>query len=298
MVRRGLADRDWLKEHLADVKALVVRLGVRVDSELLSWAPGLTLVATSTTGLDHVDQKACANRGVEVISLRGETEALAGVTATSEHTVGLMIALIRKTVRAHQDVLQGSWNRMGFVGRELSALTLGVVGVGRLGRQVVGYAKSLGMRVVGSDPHVGDHVFHELGIPQLGLLELVERSDVVSLHVTYSPQTRGLIGRYELSRMKPGALLVNTSRGGLVDEMALLELLKAGHLGGAALDVLAGEEGFGESPAHPMIEYARAGGNVVLTPHVGGCTVESMEKAEELLAERVVAWWRSRPGHG
>jgi D-3-phosphoglycerate dehydrogenase len=166
-----------------------------------------------------------------------------------------------------------------------------VVGVGRLGRVVAGYFQALGMDVVGYDPRPD---FPRDAAPRVeSLAELLAQSDVVSLHVAYDASTRQLIGRKELAAMKPGAVLVNTSRGGVVDEQALVEALESGQLGGAALDVLDGEPNIAAD--HPLLAYARTHDNLLITPHVGGSTFESFEKTEVFLARRVIAALQSSP---
>jgi phosphoglycerate dehydrogenase-like enzyme len=181
-------------------------------------------------------------------------------------------------------VREGGWNRDLFRGRELFGRTAGIVGVGRLGRLVAATFRALGMNVVGYDPRPD---FPEEAARRIGSLdELLAESDVVTLHVSYDQTTRHLIGHKELAAMKPSAVLVNTSRGGVVDERALLDALEAGTLAGAALDVVDGEPNVGAN--HPLVEYARRHDNLIIVPHIGGSTVESFEKTEVFLAGRVL----------
>jgi D-3-phosphoglycerate dehydrogenase len=273
-------DRPGLLRAVAQAEALWVRLRHKIDQEVLAAGPGLRVVATATTGLSHIDLEAAEQRRVRVLSLAGETDFLREVRATAEHTVGLLLALLRQTPAAVDHVRQGGWNRDLFRGREVAGKTIGLVGYGRLGRRVAEYFLVMGARVVWSDPNVGGE--------GLTLAELLRASDVVSLHASLTPETRGFFGTRQFAAMRPGTWLINTARGELVDEAALLEALESGRLAGAALDVLEGEDSTGMSD-HPLVRYARRHANLLITPHLGGCTVESMEKTEQFLAEKLVA---------
>ena len=261
-----------------------IRLAHRVDRTMLPANLRCRILATPVTGLDQIDLKACAERGIRVISLRGETEFLREIRATAELTLALALALLRHVCRAASHVLDGGWNRDEFRGRELYGKTAGLVGVGRLGTLVAGYFRALGMEVLGYDPHAN---FDPQTATRVGSLpELLGRSDAVSLHVAYTEETRHLIGGKELAEMRPGAVLINTSRGGVVDETALLAALESGQLSGAALDVLEGEPNV--TANHPLIRYAQDHDNLLIVPHIGGNTVESFEKTESFLARKVV----------
>ena len=279
-------DRAGLLAALAEVEVLWVRLRHRVDEEVLSAAPRLRAVVSPTTGLNHVDLRAAEARGVSVLSLRGETDFLKEVRATAEHTVGLMLALMRHIPAAVEDVRAGAWARDRFVGSELHERAVGVVGYGRLGRIVARYLACFGARVTVTDPHL-DRAELEPGVGAASLPELLEGSRLVTLHADLNEDNHGFFGRAEFARMPPGALFVNTARGELVDERALLEALRSGRLAGAALDVLAGESAAGMG-GHPLVDYAREHGNLLITPHVGGATAESMERTERFMAGRLL----------
>ncbi len=285
----GTLDRADLLERARNYDVVIVRLGHRVDEEMLLSGMQLKAVVSATTGLDHIDLAAAARRGVDVLSLKGEAEFLARVTATAEHTWALLLALVRKLPAAVEDVRQGHWRRDLFRGRELSGLTLGVIGYGRLGRMVARYGVAFEMRVlvcdvkpVGSLPE---------GVRACSLDQVLAGSDVVSLHVPLDATTERMIGVRELACMKHGAILINTSRGEIVDEAALLAALDSGQIGGAALDVLASElPGPGTMMTHPVVARACGSGNLLITPHIGGGTWDSMRKTEEFMAERLRAW--------
>lgn len=272
-----------------EVRVLVVRLAHQVDAEMLSRFPSLEAVVTPTTGLNHIDEVACAAAGVVIYSLRDVTEALEQVTSTSELTLGLMLALVRHIPQACRDVLDcNRWERDRFKGRQIAGLKLGLVGLGRIGRQVACYARSLGMEVAACDPCWPDAGFEF--VARRTLVALLAESDIVSLHIKYGPSVHGLIGPDEIAAMAPGALLINTSRGEVLNEGAVVAALKAGHLGGLAVDVLADEGVMASDLAQsPIVAAARADLNVIITPHIGGCSQEAMHVTEEIMAHHTVA---------
>ncbi len=277
-------DRDGLAQALADFDVVWFRLAHRFDRQLLARATRCRILATPVTGLDHIDLGACQEHGIRVVSLRGEVEFLRTVRATAELTVGLTLALLRQIPPAAASVADGVWDRDRFRGQELYGKTIGLVGVGRLGSLVAGFFRVFGAEVLGYDPRSD---FPTDVCTRVGTLsELFRRSDIVSIHAIYKAQTRHLIGREQLAAMPAGAILVNTARGGIVDETALLDALSRGQLAGAALDVLDGEPDI--TARHPVVAYAQRHSNVLIVPHIGGNTRESFEKTECFLAGRVV----------
>ena len=272
----------------ASVKFLVVRLAHRIDAELLARFRSLEAVVTPTTGLNHIDTDACEEAGVAVYSLRDLPEALERITSTSELTLGLILALVRRIPQAHADVVDGNrWDRNRFKGRQVAGLTLGLVGLGRIGKHVAGYAEALGMNVLATDPKWPSDGY--AFVKRCELEELLADSDIVSLHVRYGPDTHGLIGSDQIARMRPGSLLINTSRGEVLDEEAAASALANGCLRGIAIDVLGGETEFAQGlGSHPLIAAAREGKNVIVTPHIGGCSEDAMHLTEEMIAAYVV----------
>jgi D-3-phosphoglycerate dehydrogenase len=194
-----------------------------------------------------------------------------------------VLSLLRRIPAAAEHVRTGGWNRDLFRGRELFGHTAGLVGMGRLGEITAGYFKAFGMDVLGYDPR-GDFPHHAARRVD-SLVELMAQSDVVSVHVNYEPQTRHLIGRRELAAMRKQAVLINTSRGGIIDEQALAEAIETGAIAGAALDVLDGEP---QTAGHPLVKLAQNTDRLLIVPHVGGNTLESFEKTECFLAARVL----------
>ncbi len=261
------------------------RLASRITEAMLGANPRCQVLATPVTGIDHIDLCACEKRGIKVVSLRGEVEFLCNIRAAAELTVAMAFAVMRRIPQAAKSVLSGKWNRDQFRGNELFEKTAGIVGVGRLGSIVANYLHAFGMQVLGYDPQAD---FSHLPAEQVVTLdELLQRSDLIFLLVSYGPTTRHLMGPRQFAAMRPGAFLVNTSRGGVVDEAALIDALATGHLAGAALDVLEGEPDV--TPAQPLVSFAQSHDNLLITPHIGGNTWESFEKTEVFLARRVLA---------
>lgn len=280
-------DRPGLLAHVEHADVLWVRLRNRIDRGVLRRASRLKMIATATTGLNHIDLDAAAERNVRVVSLKGETDFLQTIHATAEHTLTLMLALLRNLPAAAAHVVEGGWNRDLFQGGELHGRTVGIIGYGRVGRMVGQLATAFGARVLACDrtypapPGLDGRLLYSRE-------EVLERSDIVSLHVNLSKETEGFFGAREFQRMKPGALFVNTARGELLDERSLLEALEHGPLGGVALDVLSNETETGMNE-HPLVSYARMHSNVIVTPHIGGCTAESMAATECFIARKVRA---------
>lgn len=265
---------------------MIVRLAHHFDAELLERCSRLRFLATPTTGLNHVDSDAAARLGISVLSLRGQREFLDTVHATAEHTWALLMALLRHVPAAHASVLRGEWDRNRFKACELNGKTLGVIGFGRLGSMISRYAKAFGMQIVAHDPNV----VPPDEIAPLGLDDLFAVADVLVVLAAYTEQTHGLIRQHQLDHCLPGALLINTSRGEILDERALLAALQSGRLAGAALDVLCDEHlPLSQRPrSKALVDYARESGNLLITPHVGGATHESMRRTEEFIAKLAV----------
>jgi D-3-phosphoglycerate dehydrogenase len=282
----GPMHRSELLARAAEFDGIVVRLGHRLDDEFFQRATALKFVASPTTGLNHIDCEAARRCGVAVLSLRGEREFLDDIHATAEHTWALLLSLLRRIPAAAQSVLQREWNRDRFRGHELHGKTLGVVGFGRLGSKAANYGRAFGMCVIAADPRVDVPTW----VTRVDLTELAAEADVVSLHVAYGADTHGMIGREFFDHIKPGAVLINTARGELIDEPSMLTALESGRLAGAALDVICEEARFGlnSSSACALLDYAARYDNLIITPHIGGATRESMHKTEVFMAHCVV----------
>jgi (S)-sulfolactate dehydrogenase len=277
---RLVDDRPGLLRLLRNARALIVRNRTRVDAEVLAAAPALRAIGRLGVGLDNIDTVACAARGIEVIPATG-----ANADSVAEYVLLAAGVLLRQAFAASEEVADGQWPRAKYSeGRELAGKLLGLVGFGSVGQRTAVKARALGMRIAAYDPLLSpdDAVWRALGTLRLGLDDLIAESDIVSLHLPLVSETRNLLDRSRLSRMKRGAVLINTARGGIVDEAALAELLRFGRLGGAAVDVFAQEPLPGRS--------ALAGApNTLLTPHIAGVTVESNRRVSTLIATKVAA---------
>lgn len=281
----GCKDRTELLELAPMVEVIVLRLGYTLDVEFFECAKTLRYIVTPTTGLTHISVRIAADRGIKILSLKGETAFLSTITPTAELTWALLLSLVRRVPQASANVLGGAWHRDSFQGVELYGKTLGIVGYGRLGRMVARYGLAFGMRVIAADP---DPLPLEAEVELVEHSQLYAEADVISVHVALTERTRGMIGRDEFARFKQGAVLVNTARGELLDEIALLEVLESGKLAGASLDVLCGEQPDASDwmSENGLIQYAKTHTNLMITPHIGGACPNAMRRTESFMAEK------------
>jgi D-3-phosphoglycerate dehydrogenase len=273
-----------------DYTAIFTKLGLSMDKSLMQALPRLQYIVTPTTGLNHIDLKTAGERNIEIISLKGEQEFLKEITSTAEHTWALLLSLIRHIPAAKGDVLQGNWRREPFLASELYGKTLGIIGYGRLGKIVARYGLAFGMKVLANDTDPA--AFDGLnGVHPVPLDELLKNSDVISLHIPYTENNRQFFNGEKLEKTKPGSVLVNTSRGEVADEAALLEYLSKGHLAGVATDVLEGDSIWENTipPRHPLIAYATNHENLLITPHTGGYGRESIERTRRFISGKFIA---------
>jgi (S)-sulfolactate dehydrogenase len=276
----ALADRQGeIPSLMPGVRALIVRNRTQVRGQILDAAPDLTCVGRLGVGLDNIDVAACEGRGVTVFPATG-----ANTLSVSEYVIGTAMALLRGAYAANAAMIAGGWPRDACAGRELAGKVLGLVGFGSIARDTAARARALGMDVAAFDPFVPaeDSVWRTAR--RLDLEALLALADVVSLHVPLTTGTRHLIDASRLAAMKPGAILVNAARGGVVDEAAVADALRAGRLGGAALDVFETEP-LTEAAARVFVGVP----NLILTPHIAGVTVESNVRVSDLIADRVLA---------
>lgn len=272
-------DAVRLHAEAASADVLVVRNRTQVRGELLAALAKCRAVGRLGVGLDNIDVAGCESRGIRVIPATG-----ANALSVAEYVIGTAMLLLRGAYQSSADVAAGRWPRNALSnGRELGGKTLGLVGFGSIGQLTATLARALGMQVLAFDAMMAaDHpAFAAHGVRCAGLDELVAAADVVSLHVPLVDSTRGLFDAARIGAMKKGGVLVNTARGGIVDEVALAAALKSGHLGGAAIDVFGTEP----LPASPHFEGCP---NLVLTPHIGGVTAEANERVSFLIAEKVL----------
>lgn len=266
---------DELRERVASIDGWVIRSGTQVTAELLDAALELKVVGRAGIGLDNVNVAAATRRGVVVMNT-----PTGNATTTAEHAVALLMAAARRIPGAQASLRAGEWKRSQFVGTELAGKTLGVIGLGNIGRIVCGLAQGLRMRVIGHDPFATPELGERLGIGLVDFDELLEEADAITLHVPLTDATRGLIGAAELNRARPGVIVVNCARGGIVDEHALAAAVQSGKVSAAAVDVFVQEP----PPAdHPLLALER----VVTTPHLGASTGEAQVAVAVAVAEQV-----------
>jgi D-3-phosphoglycerate dehydrogenase / 2-oxoglutarate reductase len=282
-------------ERLPRADAVVVGLELHLRGELLARAERLRVIASRTSQLRHLDALEAERRGIEILSIEADAPPLRETSSTAEETMALLLALVRNIPWAFDSVKGERWERFRYGGTELRGKTIGLIGFGRLGRMVARYAAAFEMRVLAYDPHVEDGVLVQHGVEPATLEHLLGESDVVSLHCTWSDETRGLIGAHELNSMKSGAVLLNTARGEITDEEAMLDALESGTLAGAAIDTLAGEQPGGEHLiGNPLVAYARTHENLIVLPHLGGATSEGTERTQVYISTKLADWLEAR----
>ncbi len=264
-----------LREALAGCEGLIVRSETKVTADLLDAANSLRVIGRAGVGVDNIDVPAATARGIVVMNAPdGNT------ITTAEHTIALLVALARRVPQANSSLKAGKWERKNFIGTELQGKTLGVIGLGRIGRVVASRARALGMKIVAYDPFVAAEQTRDLEIESASIDEVLARADFLTVHTPLTADTRGLINENALAKMKDGARIINCARGGLVDESALYDAIKSGKIAGAALDVFEQEP----PPAdHPLLSLDE----VIVTPHLGASTTEAQEGVAFTVAEQM-----------
>lgn len=273
--------------HKYDV--VVVGLGLTFHKETLKRAGNLKVIATPTTGLDHIDIDYAQKQGIKIVSLRGENDFLDTVTGTAELAFGLLLDSFRKISESYQSVKEYKWERERFQGYNTSGKTLGIVGLGRLGKMMARYGNAFGMKVIAHDPYLDKENFSSLKVKEVNFDKLLNDSDAVSIHVHLVDETKEMFSADEFTKMKPGAYLINTSRGRIVNEHDLIRALEEKRIAGYATDVLADELFFDKEglKGNLLVEYAKKHPNVIITPHIGGMTIESREATDIFIAQKV-----------
>jgi len=287
-VHESALSRDELIAELPGYDVLIVRLKYDIDRQVLEAGSRLKAIVSATTGLAHIDLDHAARKNIAVLSLKGEQDFLRSIPATAELTWGLLLALVRHIPVAFQSVCRGNSDRNAFLGHDLCGKNLGIVGLGRIGEKVARYGRCFGMTVHAWEPRPRN--WPEGLVKHPSLERLLEVADVLTLHAPLKPETEHMIATKELALLPNNAVLINTSRGELVDSQALLHALELGQLAGAALDTLPGEREENNRARLALIEYARGHSNLLLTPHTGGATVESMASTEIFMARKLANW--------
>jgi D-3-phosphoglycerate dehydrogenase / 2-oxoglutarate reductase len=281
-VETGLKEHQLI-ERVADFDALMVRSQTKITRPVLEAASKLQIVGRAGVGVDNIDVPAATERGVIVVnSPSGNTVAVA------ELAMGMMLSLVRKLVPAHNSVANGEWKRSAFMGSQVYGKTLGVIGTGKIGTELIKRAQSFGMRVLGYDPFLTTARAHQLDIEATTIEDILRRADFISVHTPLTKETRHLINAEAIATMKDGAFLINCARGGIIEENALYEALKKGKLGGAGLDVFESEPLNEDSPLRELP-------NVILTPHLGASTEEAQSEVALDVARQIVDVLSGRP---
>ena len=276
------SDGQLLKDIIGQYDAFWGHVDLKIDTETLKRAKHLKVINTASTGTDHIDKTEIERRGIRLLSITRDYKLLDTFTATAECAWMLLLACHRQLRTATRDVLQGVWTAQSYQGRQLFEQTLGVLGVGRLGKMTCGFGKGFRMRVLGCDLKGVDLP----GVEEVDFETLLRKSDSISIHLHMLPQNYHLFNNETLATMKDGAVLINTSRGDIIDENALLRALESGKLAAYGADVLHNEwrKDMRESP---LVKYAQTHDNVIITPHIGGCTKKSLWEARFFSARKL-----------
>ncbi|MBI4118604.1 MAG: 3-phosphoglycerate dehydrogenase [Parcubacteria group bacterium] len=275
---------------------IVVGIQPIVNKEAIDKASRLKIIVVPANTLENIDVEYAESQGIAVVSLWGETKFLNTITGTAELALGLMISIVRFLPWAFGSVKEYKWKRELFRGTNLYGKTIGIIGMGRLGTWMAKYGRSLGMDVIFYDPHTKKSIVP--GSKKVSLSELLKASDVISLHAHLNKETENMLNADAFKKMKKGVYIVNTARGRIVDEKALLHALKGKRVAGYATDVLADEFEVGvRLRGYPLLEYAKKHSNVIIVPHIGGVTRESRERTDEFVVEKLKKILKKKRNH-
>ncbi|MFW5636608.1 MAG: phosphoglycerate dehydrogenase [Thermodesulfobacteriota bacterium] len=275
---KSTSDPDVLADLIKDFDGLAVRSGTKVTEAVLEKAPKLKVIGRAGIGVDNIDQQAATRKGIVVMNAPG-----GNTVTTAEHALSLMFALARNIPQATASLREGKWEKKKLQGVEISGKTLGIVGLGHIGRVVAERALGVRMRVIASDPYVSEEAAEELGVKLVGFEDLLKESDFISLHVPRMKETADMINADTLARMKPGARLINCSRGEVVNLDDLYAAVESGHLAGAALDV------FPQEPPDPQLRVLQHP-HIIFTPHLGASTGEAQVNVARMIAEQMAGY--------
>lgn len=282
VVQHAITDND-VDKVLPDIDFILdAYMKIRFPRARLQNAKNLKMVVCATTGSDHIDSGYLASRNIQLLSLKGQKEILRNLTPAAEHSWLLLMASARLLPGAIREVEKGRWDRNNVPGIMLRGKIIGIVGCGRIGQWMATYASAFGMKCLGYDPLLNTWPTHIEGV---SLELLLSSSDFVSIHVPLEEGTKKLLGRKQFKMMKKGVVVVNTSRGEVIDEETLLDGLKSGHVAAAGLDVLTGEPNINN---HPLVQYSRTHNNLVITPHIGGFSPEALKHVLRFSCQRIL----------
>ncbi len=271
------SEKELLK-IISEYDILAIRVETKVTKQIIDAGKKLKIIASATTGINHVDMDYAKQKSIEVIQLQG-----ANTVATAEHSFAMLLSLIRKIPAAHNSLLQGKWNRENFMGTQLQGKKLGVIGFGRIGREIATRARAFGMEILAYDPYLTDDLFVQNNARKMDMDDLLKEADVITLHVFLTEETKGLLNKTKFKIMKSNAILINCSRGEVVNEIDLIDALEKKEIAGACLDVFS-EEPLPETSI--LTQYAKKHDNLLLTPHIAGSTFESLHDAGMFVAQK------------
>ena len=282
VIQHDFTSLESLTENIAEVDVLFVRLRFKLTKEILEKAPQLQYILTATTGLDHIDTDYFESRGGKVISLKGEVDFLGSIPSTAEHTWALLLALLKKIPSAFEDVKEGNWHRDHFKGNNLRGKKIGILGLGRVGKQVAHFAEAFGLEIGYFDIVAQTNHYKSFSNPQ----ELFAWAEIISIHIPYNAENENFVNEELLEHCQKNAILINTSRGNVWDENLMAELLKQNKIFGIATDVLQDEFNKKYLKRNPLVELATEEYNIIITPHIAGATYESMAMTEEFIVSQ------------
>ena len=265
---------EEIKRIIPDYAALLVRSGTKVTADIISEAKAMKVIGRAGAGVDNIDVEAASRRGIIVMNTPG-----GNTISTAEHTVSMLLSLSRNIPQANMSLVAGKWERKKFMGTEIMGKTLGIIGMGKIGREVASRCRAFGMTVIGFDPVLANDVASKLGVELVTLDEVYRRSDFITVHTPLTEETKGILNEKTFKQCKKGVRVINCARGGIIDETALLDALNSGHVAGAALDVFVIEP----PTSNPLLQHP----HVIATPHLGASTEEAQEKVAIQIAEQV-----------
>lgn len=283
---------------LRSADAMITGIDVRCDAALLKRAVRLRVIGSRTTQLRYIDLAYCEANGITVLHIKPDSKVLQQTSSTAEEAFALILALTRNIPWAFDQIKERVWDRRKYAGIELKGKILGIIGYGRLGRMVAQYGRAFGMRVIAHDPQVAHRVMRADHVTRVSLNAVLSQSDIVSLHATFNDANIGMLQGKHFSAMKRSAYFINTARGELTNERALLAALRARRIAGAGIDTLAGEDPQGAHlQRNGLVEYARTHENLIILPHLGGATVEATARTQQYISSLVIAFLKKNRPH-
>jgi D-3-phosphoglycerate dehydrogenase len=278
--------RDHLKKIINKYEVLIIRFSHLLDKEMLKGAERLKYICCNATGIDHIDEDFAKEKKIKIISLKGEFNYLKNITASAEHTWGLILALFRRLPNAFEDVKNHNWNRNHFIGEQLFKKNIGIYGLGRNGKLVAKYAHAFGMNIIGFDINVDKSKIPSYIKMVNSEKELLSSSNIISLHIPLNKNTKHIIDKTKIKLMPNECYLINTSRGELINEKDLISAIYKKKFSGVALDVMCNEVNLKKSNLSKLLQLEKTN-NIIITPHIAGVTIDSWQQTEIFVANKL-----------